>query len=112
MKKSPVGGLKPWITQRLTAIYLLFFFLALLIYFGFFRPPSYEAWRDSMSSTSFIVPTSLFFIVLLTHAWIGLRDVILDYVKPLALRMTVLSLLALFLIGMAAWAMLVLFSAH
>ncbi|RBP43394.1 succinate dehydrogenase subunit D [Eoetvoesiella caeni] len=111
MKKSPVSGLKPWLIQRFTAIYLLFFFLFLLIYFAFYQPVSYEIWRDSMSSAEFIVPTSVFFIVLLVHAWVGLRDVVLDYIKPLSLRITALALLALFLISMAAWVMLVLFAA-
>lgn len=108
MRKSPVTGLRPWIIQRLTAIYLLFFFLFILTYFTFFPPESYEAWRDILSSTVVIVSGSVFFIALLAHAWIGLRDVILDYVKPLALRITMLAVLALFLISMAAWVALVL----
>lgn len=111
MKKSPISGLGAWIIQRLTAIYLLFFFIFLLVYFVFFPPVSYDAWRDSISSTVLIVTTSVFFIALLVHAWVGLRDVIMDYVKPLSLRMTVLALLALGLISMAAWVMQVLFSA-
>jgi succinate dehydrogenase / fumarate reductase membrane anchor subunit len=111
MKKSPIGGLRPWIIQRFTAIYLLFFFLFLLGYFAFSPPVSYDAWRDAASSTAIIVTTSMFFIALLIHAWIGLRDVIMDYVKPLPLRVTVLALLALGLVSMAVWAMQVLFTA-
>ncbi|PLC54121.1 succinate dehydrogenase, hydrophobic membrane anchor protein [Pollutimonas nitritireducens] len=111
MKKSPVSGLGAWIIQRFTAIYLLFFFLFLLVYFVFFPPVSYDAWQDSMSGAALMVTTSVFFIALLAHAWVGLRDVIMDYVKPLPLRMTVLALLALSLISMGAWVMQVLFTA-
>lgn len=72
MKKSPVSGLGAWIIQRLTAIYLLFFFLFLLVYFAFFPPMSYDAWRDAMSDTVLTVTTSVFFIALFVHAWVGL----------------------------------------
>jgi len=111
MKKAPVSGLRPWIIQRFTAIYLLFFFIFLLVYFFFFPPLSYEAWRDAMSGTVAIVATSMFFLTLFAHAWVGLRDVIMDYVKPLPLRVTVLALLAFGLISMAAWVMHILFAA-
>jgi len=111
MRKAPVSGLRPWIIQRFTAIYLFFFFLFLLVYFIFFPPASYEAWKDAMSGTVVIVATSVFFLALFAHAWIGLRDVIMDYVKPLPLRMTALALLAFGLIGMAAWVMHILFAA-
>lgn len=111
MKKSPASGLGAWIIQRLTAIYLLFFFLFLLGYFAFFPPMSYEAWRDAMSGTVLIVTTSVFFIALLVHAWVGLRDVVMDYLKPLPLRLTVLAFIALGLISMATWIMKVLFTA-
>ena len=36
------------------------------------------------------------------HAWVGLRDVTLDYVNPLGVRIAVLALIALALLGAAA----------
>lgn len=110
MKKTPISGLGAWLIQRFTAIYLLFFFLFLLVYFAFYPPASYEAWRDSISGTVLSITTVVFFVALLIHAWIGLRDVIMDYVKPLPLRMTVLALIALGLISMAVWITQVLFT--
>jgi len=107
MRKSPVNGLRSWIIQRVTAIYLLVFFLFLLGYFAFFRPDTYEAWRHAVTGTIPSIATIVFFIALLAHAWIGLRDIILDYVKPLPLRLAVLFLLAFSLVGLAAWVMLV-----
>lgn len=111
MKPTPIGGLLPWLIQRLTAIYLLFFFLFLMVYFVFFTPSSYEVWRGWISGTMVFIAISVFFLALFAHAWVGLRDVIIDYVKPLALRVTMLTLLALSLIGMAAWVAKVLFTA-
>ena len=107
MRKSPISGLRTWLIQRVTAVYLLAFFLFLLGYFAFFRPDSYEAWHLAATSTIPAVATIGFFIALLAHAWVGLRDVILDYVKPLSLRLAVLILLAFSLIALAAWVMLI-----
>ncbi|MFC3339281.1 succinate dehydrogenase, hydrophobic membrane anchor protein [Paracandidimonas soli] len=112
MKTSPVSGLGAWLIQRFTAVYLLFFFLFALAYWVFFPPASYDAWRGAMSSAALAVPTGMFFIALLAHAWIGLRDIVLDYVKPLGLRVAMLALLALGLGGMAAWAVLALSGAR
>jgi succinate dehydrogenase / fumarate reductase membrane anchor subunit len=49
------------------------------------------------------LPAVLFVAALLTHAWVGLRDVTLDYVAPLAARIASLSLVALALLAVAAW---------
>lgn len=49
-----------------------------------------------------------FFVALLLHSWIGLRDVLMDYVQPLPLRITLLVLLSFVLVGLALWVMKVL----
>jgi succinate dehydrogenase / fumarate reductase membrane anchor subunit len=53
----------------------------------------------------------VFFAALLLHAWVGLRDVVLDYIKPLALRVGVLALLGFALLAVAMWAGRILFIA-
>ena len=44
------------------------------------------------------------------HAWVGVRDVLIDYVHPAALRFGLLALLALALLATALWAFMVLLS--
>lgn len=109
MKKSPVSGLQAWLLQRFSALYLLLFFLSALCYFIFFAPRSYQAWHDWISMPIVSIATMVFFAVLLLHAWVGLRDVIMDYVKPVALRVGVLALLGFGLLAMAMWVARVLF---
>jgi succinate dehydrogenase / fumarate reductase membrane anchor subunit len=46
-----------------------------------------------------------FIIALMAHAWVGMRDVILDYLKPVGLRLAVLSLTGLLLAGSGLWAL-------
>jgi succinate dehydrogenase / fumarate reductase membrane anchor subunit len=49
------------------------------------------------------VAVLLFFVALLLHGWIGLRDVVIDYVHPLGLRMAVLGAVALGQIALGLW---------
>jgi succinate dehydrogenase / fumarate reductase membrane anchor subunit len=101
--KRPLGGMKPWLIQRLSAVFMLVFIVFALAHFLLDPPRSYEAWRSWVTGPGVSVAAVLFVTALLTHAWVGLRDVILDYVAPLAARITALALLAAALLASAAW---------
>ena len=45
----------------------------------------------------------LFAIALLLHAWVGIRDVILDYIHHFVLRIFFLTAVACVLIGCGIW---------
>jgi succinate dehydrogenase / fumarate reductase membrane anchor subunit len=102
MRKS-VTGLRAWLVQRVSAVYMLFFILFLLFHFLLDPPHSYLAWHGWMVSRGVSIATAVFFAVLLLHAWVGVRDVLMDYVHPLALRISALALLGLSLMAIAAW---------
>lgn len=97
------GGLVPWLIQRLSAVFMLLFIGFVLAHFLVDPPGSYQAWRSWVGHPGVSVAMFLFFAALLAHAWVGLRDVTLDYVKPLAARVGVLALIALALIGAGTW---------
>jgi succinate dehydrogenase / fumarate reductase membrane anchor subunit len=61
-----------------------------------------------MTTPSMSAPTLLLFAFLLLHAWVGMRDIVMDYVHPFKWRLTVLSLIAGGLIAMGAWLLVVL----
>ena len=107
-----LSGLRAWIVQRFTAVYMLFFFLFALLHFAFNRPLSYGDWHEWITGRFVLIATALFFVALLLHAWIGLRDVVMDYVHPLPLRVAVLALLSFVLGGLALWAAQVLLLAQ
>lgn len=111
MKTAPLSGLRAWLIQRLTAVYLLVALPLFIASFAFYPPGSYDAWRARASGAFFVAAACVFIVALLVHAWVGLRDVILDYVKPLPLRIGVLALLAFGLVGMGGWAIKVLYVA-
>ncbi len=98
-----MSGLKAWLLQRVSAVYLAGFLIYFLVTMLVCVPQSYADWSDWMSSTPMALATTLFFIALLSHAWVGMRDVLLDYVKPFVLRLSFLILLAVGLLLMALW---------
>lgn len=102
MKKA-LSGLRAWLVQRVTAVYMLLFCVAALLRLALGRPHSYDEWRGWLAAPLTRTATALFFAALLLHAWVGLRDVMMDYVRTLALRVTLLALLAFALGGMALW---------
>jgi succinate dehydrogenase / fumarate reductase membrane anchor subunit len=85
------------------------FLLYLIISLAMFQPLDYAHWREWVSHDYRHLFIALFFITLMLHAWVGARDVILDYVKPYGLRLLVLICIGLFLLWLLLWAMRTLF---
>lgn len=98
-----VSGFQAWVVQRLSAIYLALGFIFLAYHFAFCGPADYMEWKAWLSHPAVYTGLSLFFLSLLMHAWIGVRDVVIDYVHPLGIRLIVLSGIALVLIASGFW---------
>ncbi len=102
-----LGGFQPWLIQRLTAAYLavyfIFFLWALLL-----GDWDFLAWREWMNDPWMVFFSLLFFVSLLLHAWIGVRDVVVDYIHPVLLRLIVLAFFAATLIFFGFWALQIL----
>ena len=99
------SGLRAWIFQRVTAIAMLLYFPFLLLSLAFGPPANHAEWVALLSQPLVGMGFLLFVGVLLLHAWVGVRDAIIDYVHPTAIRVTALSLLALGLVGCGLWAL-------
>ncbi len=97
------SGLGAWLVQRVSAIYVAGFSIFLAAYFAAGAPANFIEWHNFIGSPLMSVLTGLFFGSLLLHAWVGIRDIFIDYIKPTALKVTLLSLLALGLISCAIW---------
>lgn len=87
---------------------MLCFVVFLLVHLLVDPPRSYEAWRSWVASPAVTMAAFLFVAALLTHAWVGLRDVALDYVASMTTRVAALSLIAAALVAVAAWAVRIL----
>jgi len=88
-------GMRLWLSQRVALLMI--------------KPNTYMVWHDLTSHGLFKVSTYLFFICLSMHAWLGVRDVLRDYVYNLTLRaffqIVIDLLLALYLVwfGVVVW---------
>jgi succinate dehydrogenase / fumarate reductase, membrane anchor subunit len=54
--------------------------------------------------------TLVFLLSLFWHAWIGMRDILMDYVKSTLLRLALQIVVALLLVAYAGWAIQILWS--
>jgi succinate dehydrogenase / fumarate reductase, membrane anchor subunit len=101
-------GLRAWLVQRASAVYLLAFILFFIGHFLFDPPGDEAAWRAWVAQPWIGVALLAAFAALLLHAWVGLRDVMLDYIDPVGLRAPALALVAGALIGVGLWILQVL----
>jgi len=97
-------GLKDWIAQRATAVIMAVYSVLIALVLLVQRPSSFEAWRDVFACGPIKFATFLFFVSLFYHAWIGVRDIWMDYVKPTGLRLTLHVVTVSLLVGYTAWA--------
>ena len=98
------SGLKAWAIQRLSAIYIGLFSIYLVAVLLFAAPADYPAWKAWIGGPVVSVALLLFVLSVLMHAWIGVRDILIDYVHPIAVRAALLGLIALALVAMGLWA--------
>ena len=102
------SGLRAWLFQRVTAVYLLLYFPYLILTLASHPPADHAALVEWLSHPGVAIAMMLFVASLLLHAWVGVRDAVIDYVHPVAGRVTVLTVLALGLIACGLWALKVL----
>ena len=106
MDRTPVGahyGWQDWLAQRVTAVIMALFSLAIFASLLCQGSVGYDDWRALFHSPLFRVAALLFLLSVFYHAWIGIRDVLMDYVKPPAIRLTAEVLTLLFLIACSIW---------
>lgn len=97
------SGFRAWVMQRITAIYLLLLFPYLLFHFIYTPPADLHAWRSWIAQPWISTALSLGLISIMLHAWVGVRDIFIDYIHPLPLRLLLLALTAFGLIACGIW---------
>jgi succinate dehydrogenase / fumarate reductase membrane anchor subunit len=105
-------GLRAWVVQRISAIYLAIFLVYVVAALLLAPPAGYAEWHAWLGAPAMVVATQLFFVALLLHVWVGLRDILIDYVPVTALRVTLLSAVGLGLVACGLWAAQILFMAR
>lgn len=110
-KRTVVGahyGLRDWLAQRITAALMALFTLALIVQVLLPGEMGYDKWAGIFSRQWMKVLTFVVIVSLLYHVWVGMRDVWMDYVKPVAARLVLQVFTLVWLTGCAGWAIQVL----
>ena len=104
-------GLKDWMAQRATAVVMAIYTVILLVSFLGARNFSYEGWAGLFAHQWFKIATFVTLVGLFYHAWVGMRDIWMDYIKPGSIRLIFQVATMLWVIGCAGWAAQILWSA-
>ena len=110
-KRIVVGahyGMRHWLSQRVTAGLMALFTIVLLVQVLFGGPLGYDRWAAIFASQWMKVLTFVVIVALAWHAWVGVRDIWMDYVKPVGTRLVLQVFTIVWLVGCAGWAIQVL----
>lgn len=101
-------GLRDWLSQRITAVLMVLFTLALLVQVLMPGPLDYARWSGIFAAQWMKVLTFVVIVSLAWHAWVGMRDIWMDYVKPVGLRLVLQIFTIVWLLACGGWAVQVL----
>lgn len=107
VKRLVVGahyGLRDWLAQRITGALIALYALGVLIVMLQSSPFTYQAWNALFAQGWMRIATLLFAASLAWHAWVGVRDILMDYVKHDGLRLALQVATLLLLAGYVGWA--------
>jgi succinate dehydrogenase / fumarate reductase, membrane anchor subunit len=111
-KRIVVGahyGTRDWLAQRITAALMALFTMLLLAQVIFSKGPiGYDKWAGIFSSQWMKVLTVTIIIAMAYHVWVGMRDIFMDYIKPVGLRLALQVFAMVWLLACAGWGIQVL----
>jgi succinate dehydrogenase / fumarate reductase membrane anchor subunit len=96
-------GLRDWLAQRITAVIMAVYTVILLFVLIGAAPITYRVWKDLFAQGWMRVATLLFAASLAWHAWVGVRDILMDYVKPVGVRLSLQIVVLLTIAAYLAW---------
>lgn len=108
-KRVVVGahyGIRDWLVQRVTAVLIVLFTLALMAQICLTKGQiDYAAWQGIFNAQWMRLFSFVTIVAVLWHAWVGVRDVWMDYVPAAGLRLALDVVTIVWLIGCAGWAL-------
>jgi len=101
-------GLRDWLAQRVTAVIMAIYTFVMLARFLLARDFSYDGWASMFAAQWMKLATFVALLALAYHAWVGVRDIWMDYVKPVSVRLTLQVLTIVWLLGCLGYAVQIL----
>jgi succinate dehydrogenase / fumarate reductase membrane anchor subunit len=96
-------GLTDWLAQRVTAVVMALYTLMLVAALIAMPALTHESWRALFAHGWMRFATFVFFVSLAYHAWVGVRDIFMDYVKPTGVRLSLHVIVIVLLVGYVGW---------
>ncbi|MFA5083360.1 MAG: succinate dehydrogenase, hydrophobic membrane anchor protein [Hydrogenophilaceae bacterium] len=99
-------GLTIWLVQRAGAVVMAAYLPLFALYAWLAGSADYAGWRGLFEPLAAKVTTLLFFAALLSHAWIGMREIVIDYVhcpRCLGLRLALHFSFAVLYLACLVW---------
>lgn len=113
LRRVPAGahyGVRDWLIQRISALIILVFVLLVVGAVLLGGRLNYDAWAGVFAPVPMKLITVLAVLAICYHAWIGVRDIWMDYVKPVGVRLALHVGTVLWLIYCLVWAVQILWS--
>jgi succinate dehydrogenase / fumarate reductase membrane anchor subunit len=101
-------GVRDWLAQRVTAVVMIVYTLFFLAVLMSVSTLDYDHWHALWNLQIMRFATVFFVVALLYHAWVGVRNIFMDYVKDTGLRLVLYVLVILTLIGYGVWTLQIL----
>mgnify|MGYP003333018069 CR=1 FL=1 len=101
-------GLRDWMLQRITAVLMIIYVAVFFVQVLGSPTLDYATWRAIFAPQWMKFATLLFLFGVFLHAWIGVRDIVMDYIKHAGLRLALYSLFVSALLVYAAWSVRIL----
>jgi succinate dehydrogenase / fumarate reductase membrane anchor subunit len=101
-------GMRDWLSQRITAVLMAIYTVVLIVQVLMPGEMGYDKWAGIFSAQWMKLLSLVVFVALAWHAWVGVRDIWMDYVKSVALRLTLQVATMVWLVGCTGWAVQVL----
>ena len=102
-------GLRDWLAQRITGALFALFTLIVLAQVVFTSGPlGYEGWAGIFAPQWMKGLTFAIFVAIAYHIWIGMRDIWMDYIKPVGIRLALHVFTIVWLVACLGWAVQVL----
>jgi succinate dehydrogenase / fumarate reductase membrane anchor subunit len=96
-------GLRDWLAQRITAVIMALYSVIIAVVLLLGQPITYSVWKDLFAQGWMRVATLLVAASFAWHAWVGVRDILMDYIKPDGLRLALQVLVLVTIAGYLGW---------
>ena len=110
-KRLVVGahyGSRDWLGQRVTAVLMALFTVVLVVQLLLPGEMGYYKWAGIFAPQWMRFLTFVVIVALALHAWVGVRDIWMDYIKPTWIRLSLQTLTVLWLLYCAVWSVQIL----